>query len=65
MRQKLAVAKQPKPENIVGGIVGALLGSLLGVLCIVVLGQAGYVAALSGVIMAVGVLKVMNFWAAD
>jgi len=57
MRQKLAVAKQPKPENIVGGIVGALLGSLLGVLCIVVLGQAGYVAALSGVIMAVGVLK--------
>ena len=46
-----------KNENIVGGIVGALLGSLLGALCILVLSQLGYVAALSGAIMAVCVLK--------
>lgn len=60
MRGKLALAssqKAQKKENVVGGIVGALLGSLVGVLCIVVLGQLGYVAALSGAVMAVGVLK--------
>ena len=48
---------QQKKENIVGGIVGALIGSLVGVLCIVLLSQLGYVAALSGAVMAVGVLK--------
>ncbi|MCM1569218.1 MAG: hypothetical protein NC081_07200 [Roseburia sp.] len=60
MRGKLAVLnqeKKQKKENVVGGIVGALIGSLLGVLCIVLLSQLGYVAALSGVAMAVGVLK--------
>ena len=46
-----------KKENIVGGIVGALLGSLLGAVSILVLSQLGYVAALSGMIMAVCVLK--------
>lgn len=46
-----------KKENIVGGIVGALLGSLLGALSILVLSQLGYVAAVSGAIMAVCVLK--------
>lgn len=56
MHQRHAGAK-PKKENVVAGIVGALLGSLLGVLCIVLLSQLGYVAALSGVVMAVGVLK--------
>lgn len=49
--------KQRKKENIVGGIIGALLGSLLGVVCIIILSQLGYVAALSGAVMAVGVLK--------
>ncbi|MCM1025500.1 MAG: hypothetical protein NC432_03655 [Roseburia sp.] len=49
--------KGKKRENIVGGIVGAFLGSLLGVLCIVLLSQLGYVAAISGAVMAVGVLK--------
>lgn len=58
MRQTLATSsKPPRQENVIAGIVGALLGSLLGVLCIVILSQAGYVAALSRVIMAVGVLK--------
>ena len=56
MRQKYATMT-PKKENVVGGIVGAVLGSLLGVLCIVLLSQLGYVAALSGVVMALGVLK--------
>ena len=46
-----------KKENVIGGIVGALLGSLLGALSVLVLSQLGYVAALSGVIMAVCVLK--------
>lgn len=60
MRSKLAMnssEKKQKKENVVGGIVGALIGSLLGVVCIVLLSQLGYVAALSGVVMAVGVLK--------
>lgn len=60
MRGNMAVEAQKKAqkkENLVGGIVGALLGSLVGVLCIVLLGQMGYVAALSGAVMAVGILK--------
>lgn len=46
-----------KKENLVGGIVGALIGSLIGAGSIVLLSQLGYVAALSGVIMAVCALK--------
>lgn len=46
-----------KKENLAGGIVGALVGSLIGVASIVLLSQLGYVAALSGVIMAVCALK--------
>lgn len=46
-----------KKENPVAGIVGAILGSLLGILCIVILGQMNYVAAISGIVMAVCVLK--------
>lgn len=46
-----------KPENIVTGIVGAILGAALGALSIVILGQLGYVASLSGLILAVCTLK--------
>lgn len=46
-----------KKENLVGGIVGALLGSLVGVIAIIILSQLGYVAAISGIIMAVCTLK--------
>lgn len=46
-----------KPENLLGGLVGALLGSLLGVLVMVLLDQLGYVAALSGIVMAICALK--------
>lgn len=49
--------KESKKENIVGGIVGALLGSLLGVASIIIFSQLGYVAAVSGVIMAICTLK--------
>ncbi len=44
-------------ENPIGGFVGALLGTLIGVVCIILLSQLGYVAAISGVIMAVCALK--------
>ena len=60
MRGDIAMKEQQtaqKKENIIGGIVGAFLGSLLGALSVLVLSQLGYVAALSGVIMAVCVLK--------
>lgn len=60
MRGNLAMAeqqKEQKKENVVAGIVGALLGSLLGVVVIIILSRMGYLAAISGVIMAVGVLK--------
>ncbi len=49
--------KKGKKENVIGGIVGALIGSLMGVASIVILSQMGYVAVLSGVIMAVCTLK--------
>ncbi|MCC8182693.1 MAG: hypothetical protein LIO45_06965 [Clostridiales bacterium] len=52
-----ALAEQRKPENLAGSAVGALLGSLIGVLAIVVLEQLGYVAVISGIIMAVCTLK--------
>lgn len=59
--QAAGVARQQaldaKPENVVGGVVGAVLGSLVGVLAIVLLGQLGYVSALSGIVMGVCALK--------
>ena len=54
---RMAAVREQKPENVVAGIVGAVLGSLVGVLCIILLSQLGYVAALSGLVMAVGTLK--------
>ena len=45
------------PENIGRGILGAVIGGVIGAAVIVLIGQLGYVAALSGAIMAVGVLK--------
>ncbi len=43
-------------SNPLTGAVGALIGSLLGVLAIVILGQIGYVAVVSGVVMGFGTL---------
>lgn len=44
-------------ENVLMGLVGALLGSLIGVICTVVIGQLGYVAAISGVVMGICAIK--------
>lgn len=49
--------KAARKNNLVGGIVGALLGSLIGVASIIILSQLGYVAAISGIIMAICTLK--------
>lgn len=49
--------KPERKEHILPGLVGAFLGSLIGVACIVGLGQMGYVASLSGVVMAVCAIK--------
>lgn len=56
MQQQAATAPE-KPENPLAGAVGALLGSLAGAVCIVLLSQLGYVAALSGLVMGVCAIK--------
>lgn len=52
-----AQERERKSANIIGGIIGAVVGSLIGVACIVILGQLGYVAAISGIVMAFCTLK--------
>lgn len=49
--------KTKKRENVAAGIAGAFIGSLAGVVCTLVIGQLGYVASVSGLVMAVGALK--------
>ncbi len=49
--------QKKRRENVAAGVVGALLGSLIGVACTVVIGQMGYVASISGLVMAVCALK--------
>ena len=46
-----------KKENVVTGIVGALLGASLGAGSIILLSQLGYIASISGLILAVCTLK--------
>lgn len=46
-----------KRENVVTGLVGAFLGSLLGAGCIILLSQLGYIASVSGLVLAVCTLK--------
>ena len=46
-----------RPEHVAAGLVGAFWGSLIGVACIVIIGQLGYVAAFSGLVMAVCTIK--------
>ena len=59
MRNNVAnvAEKQRVRDNVPAGIVGALVGSLLGVAVIILFGQMGYVAAVSGVVMAYACLK--------
>ena len=49
--------RQHSGENFIAGAVGAFLGSLIGVVCIVIVGQLGYVASISGLVMGVCALK--------
>ena len=49
--------KSERIEHVFTGTVGAFLGSLIGVACIVGVGQLGYVAAISGLVMAVCAIK--------
>ncbi|MGT2756861.1 hypothetical protein [Streptococcus ovuberis] len=44
-------------ENYILGTVGAFLGSLIGVALIVILGQLGFVAAFSGIVMGIATVK--------
>lgn len=46
-----------KPENVLTGIVGAVIGAVLGGASIILLSQLGFVAAISGFILAVCTLK--------
>lgn len=46
-----------KPENFVTGIVGALIGAVIGAAAIVLLSQLGFVASISGIILAVCTMK--------
>ncbi|HCS75737.1 MAG TPA: hypothetical protein DIW17_17925 [Clostridiales bacterium] len=50
-------ANNRKVENIIGGVTGTILGALPGVLCIVLLGQLGLIASVSGLVMGVCTLK--------
>lgn len=49
--------REKSRDNVIAGTVGAFLGSLIGVACIVILSKLGYVAAVSGVVMAVCAIK--------
>lgn len=52
-----APAAAEKPENVLTGIVGALLGAAIGAGAIILLGQLGFIASISGFILAVCTLK--------
>lgn len=60
LRQDMTLAaqeKQQKKENVLGGIVGALIGSIIGVIFIIIFSRLGWIAAASGVVMAICTLK--------
>lgn len=50
-------AEVKAPENVALGIVGALIGAAIGAACIILLSQLGYIASLSGVVLAFCTLK--------
>lgn len=56
LQQKQAIHDET-PENVLGGILGALGGSLIGALAIVIIGEMGYVASVSGLIMGICTMK--------
>ncbi len=46
-----------KKENVLTGLVGAIIGALIGAVCIILLSQLGYIASVSGLVLAVCTLK--------
>ena len=52
-----ATVELQKPENVLTGTVGAILGAVIGAVAIVLLSQLGFVAAVSGLILAVCTFK--------
>lgn len=50
-------AEVKAPENVVLGLIGALIGAVIGGASIIILSQLGYVASISGVILAFCTLK--------
>ena len=52
-----AVETVGKPENVITGAVGALIGAAIGGASIILLNRLGYVASISGLILAVCALK--------
>ena len=46
-----------KPENVLGGTLGAVIGSAIGAASIILLSQLGFVASISGLILAFCTLK--------
>jgi len=54
--QQTAIAAE-KPENVVTGTVGALIGAAIGGASIILLSQLGYIASISGLILAICTLK--------
>lgn len=51
------VAMNEQKENVLLGIIGSFVGSLIGAICIVLLGQFGYIASICGVVMGICALK--------
>jgi hypothetical protein len=55
--EQAAPVEVKAPENVFLGVIGALVGALLGGASIILLSQLGYVASISGVILAFCTLK--------
>lgn len=53
----MPTVSQPQKERVALGIVGAFVGTLIGAACIVLLGQLGYIASISGIVMGFCALK--------
>ena len=57
MLQQGTPAELKAPENVPMGLLGALVGAALGGASIILLSQLGYIASISGVILAFCTLK--------
>ena len=57
MLEQAAPVEIKAPENVFLGLIGALVGALLGGASIILLSQIGYIASISGFILAICTLK--------